>query len=400
MLNGLNMVRVICLFAISFLMFQNIFAQQYGSFKDSRDGKLYKTVKIGDQEWMAENLNIDRFRNGDLIPEAKTKEAWQEAGRAKQPAWCYFDNDSSNGIKHGKIYNYFAITDIRGFLPIGWHIPSENDYKKLIQSSKIEANNNVQITIEFNYPQLIKKIVNVNSDLLFLNVVSDTEKRRTNTDMDYLTLLFDELIKKTNSKSTAIKYFSRAFKILNPDDFWFPYGDDKLINIDVYKKIVADTLATSCNNILKQVIQALQNQNIPNKIIRFNAKSGLCSILIDSNYKQQWRSIMNDHSKQFLIVQECNLVFEDNIEMRPSIGLIQEVSGRRMNNGDYGNTPHWAGYKRENRATSDTRGNTSDHWVLALSSFYPNGGCLNDVFFDSISENDYGSGVYIRCLRD
>ncbi|MFN5930417.1 MAG: FISUMP domain-containing protein, partial [Sphingobacteriales bacterium] len=62
-------------------------AQQNGSFKDVRDGKVYKTVKIGSQEWMAENLNTDRFRNGDFIPQAKTWEELVLAEKTKQPAW-------------------------------------------------------------------------------------------------------------------------------------------------------------------------------------------------------------------------------------------------------------------------------------------------------------------------
>jgi hypothetical protein len=60
-------------------------AQQQESFKDSRDGRVYKTVKIGAQVWMAENLNTDRFRNGDLIPEAKTEEEWKFATENKKP---------------------------------------------------------------------------------------------------------------------------------------------------------------------------------------------------------------------------------------------------------------------------------------------------------------------------
>jgi len=76
-----------CSLAIVFLvsMCFSSFAQQYGSFKDTRDGRAYKTVKIGEQVWMAENINTDRFRNGDIIPEAKTKEEWIKAGENRQP---------------------------------------------------------------------------------------------------------------------------------------------------------------------------------------------------------------------------------------------------------------------------------------------------------------------------
>lgn len=86
---------------------------------------VYKTVKIGDQIWMAENLNVEKFRNYETIPEAKTKSEWEEAGENKQPAWCYYDNDPVNGAKYGKLYNWYAVIDPRGLAPSGWHIPNE-----------------------------------------------------------------------------------------------------------------------------------------------------------------------------------------------------------------------------------------------------------------------------------
>lgn len=60
------MARLLFLFTITFSLLNVVCAQQYGSIKDSRDGKVYKTVKIGNQVWMAENLNTDKFRNGDI----------------------------------------------------------------------------------------------------------------------------------------------------------------------------------------------------------------------------------------------------------------------------------------------------------------------------------------------
>jgi uncharacterized protein (TIGR02145 family) len=80
-------------------------AQQTGTITDARDGKTYKTVVIGTQTWMAENLNVSTFRNGDPIPEAKSNEEWIAAGENKQPAWCYYNNDADNGRIYGKLYN-------------------------------------------------------------------------------------------------------------------------------------------------------------------------------------------------------------------------------------------------------------------------------------------------------
>ena len=91
-----------------------------------------KSVKIGTQTWMAENLNISTFRNGDLIPEAKTNEEWVRAGINKQPAWCYYDNEFANGTKYRKLYNWYAVNDSRGLAPDGWHVPSDKEWTMLL----------------------------------------------------------------------------------------------------------------------------------------------------------------------------------------------------------------------------------------------------------------------------
>ena len=88
-------------------------------------------VVIGDQVWMTQNLDVDKFRNGDLIPEAKTEEEWLLAWKNKQPAWCNYENDPSNGEKYGKLYNWYAVKDPRGLAPEGWHIPTDAEWTKL-----------------------------------------------------------------------------------------------------------------------------------------------------------------------------------------------------------------------------------------------------------------------------
>jgi uncharacterized protein (TIGR02145 family) len=87
-----------------------------------------QTVTIGTQVWMTKNLNVDKFRNGDPIPEAKSKEEWEKAGDNKQPAWCYYNNDPSNGALYGKLYNWYAVNDSRGLAPQGWHIPTDEEW--------------------------------------------------------------------------------------------------------------------------------------------------------------------------------------------------------------------------------------------------------------------------------
>jgi uncharacterized protein (TIGR02145 family) len=119
------------LIAIALVCTLNLKAQQAGTLTDSRDGKTYKITKIGDLTWMAENLNVVTFLNGDTIPEAKTDDAWSTAGEKGKPAWCYYNNKVKNGEKYGRIYNWYAVNDSRGLAPKGWHVSSLGDWGNL-----------------------------------------------------------------------------------------------------------------------------------------------------------------------------------------------------------------------------------------------------------------------------
>ncbi len=94
------------------------------------DGNIYKTIKIGNQEWLAENLNVSCFRNGEIINEAKSPEDWIMTGKEGKPAWC-IPKDMDNGSNNGKFYNWYAVNDPRGLAPEGWHVASDADWKEL-----------------------------------------------------------------------------------------------------------------------------------------------------------------------------------------------------------------------------------------------------------------------------
>jgi uncharacterized protein (TIGR02145 family) len=94
----------------------------------------FTTVKIGPRIWTVRNLDVASFRNGDPIMEAKTAEEWEKAANDGKPAWCYYENDTANGTRYGKLYNYFAITDPRGLAPAGWHLPSNEDWRTITGS--------------------------------------------------------------------------------------------------------------------------------------------------------------------------------------------------------------------------------------------------------------------------
>lgn len=105
---------------------------QKETFTDTRDGKIYKTAKIGSQIWILSNLDTDHFQNGDIIAEAKTPEEWINANNKGIPAWCYYENNPSNGMNYGKLYNWHAVEDPRGLAPQGYRIPTDQDWQILM----------------------------------------------------------------------------------------------------------------------------------------------------------------------------------------------------------------------------------------------------------------------------
>jgi uncharacterized protein (TIGR02145 family) len=87
-------------------------------------------VIIGNQIWMKNNLYVDTFRNGDKILESKNWVEWENANKTKTPTFI----KSGKPNKYGFLYNWYAVTDPRGLAPVGWHIPSINDWKVLSNS--------------------------------------------------------------------------------------------------------------------------------------------------------------------------------------------------------------------------------------------------------------------------
>ena len=125
-------MKQITLFIITmFIVFSCSLDKKENSIIDV-DGNKYKTVYIGEQLWTAQNLNVTKFQNGDLIIEAKTKAEWKLAIQNKQPAWCFYNFSKKNGKKYGKLYNRYSVIDSRALAPEGWKIPNYQDWEKLI----------------------------------------------------------------------------------------------------------------------------------------------------------------------------------------------------------------------------------------------------------------------------
>jgi uncharacterized protein (TIGR02145 family) len=91
------------------------------------DGNVYRTIKIGDQIWMAENLKVTHYANGDII--LTNYDNWRNI--AEGGCWCN-NRDESNIEIYGLLYNWFAVNDSRNIAPAGWHIPSAEEFQILI----------------------------------------------------------------------------------------------------------------------------------------------------------------------------------------------------------------------------------------------------------------------------
>jgi uncharacterized protein (TIGR02145 family) len=115
-------------------------------------GKTYKTVKINDQLWMAQNLKARKFRNGDPIdqvnkPPVLTSNAticsdwtseWSYAKLNSLPVWSFPNEDPKLGKKYGLLYNQHVIQDERKVCPRGWRIPTRDDWIQLFDFLEIE----------------------------------------------------------------------------------------------------------------------------------------------------------------------------------------------------------------------------------------------------------------------
>lgn len=94
-----------------------------------KDGNTYKTIKIGNQVWMAENLKTTHFNNGDEIP-TSTSYPMESFPIYQWPA----GGEESNVAIYGRLYTWATLTDSRGVCPVGWHIPSDDEWIEMEKS--------------------------------------------------------------------------------------------------------------------------------------------------------------------------------------------------------------------------------------------------------------------------
>jgi uncharacterized protein (TIGR02145 family) len=109
------------------------------------DGNTYKTVIIGSEEWMGENLKTTKYIDGSFIPLVTDNNTW---AALTVPGYCWYDNDSANyKATYGALYNWFAVNTNK-LCPVGWHVPSDEEWHDLIlyldPYSKVDYNTGIE----------------------------------------------------------------------------------------------------------------------------------------------------------------------------------------------------------------------------------------------------------------
>jgi uncharacterized protein (TIGR02145 family) len=105
---------------------------QTGTLTDN-DGNTYRTVKIGNQWWMAEDLATTKYNDNSSIPNLTLDADWiAENGTAgHNGAYCWYNNDGTTYKPlYGAIYNWYAV-NTGNLCPTGWHVPSDEEYQTL-----------------------------------------------------------------------------------------------------------------------------------------------------------------------------------------------------------------------------------------------------------------------------
>jgi uncharacterized protein (TIGR02145 family) len=94
------------------------------------NGYTYSSVVLGNgQEWMSENLRTNNYRNGDPIPTGLDNATWSSTTSG---AYAIYNNENAYDDIYGKLYNWYAVTDLRSLCPIGWHVPTDGEWTTLM----------------------------------------------------------------------------------------------------------------------------------------------------------------------------------------------------------------------------------------------------------------------------
>jgi len=114
------------------------------------DGNTYKTIKIGTQTWMVENLRTTKYNDGTAIPNVTDNDQWANLTTG---AYCWYDNNTENKNKYGALYNWYAV-DTKKLAPEGWHVPTDAEWTTLINylGGESTAGGKMKATTGWNSP--------------------------------------------------------------------------------------------------------------------------------------------------------------------------------------------------------------------------------------------------------
>ncbi len=105
----------------------------YGANITDAENNTYKTVYIGTQQWMAENLKVSKYSDGTTIPNIIDNTQWWQNNTTG--AWSYYNNDVANNTKYGKLYNWYSVSKTsngnKNVCPTGWHVPTNAEWTVL-----------------------------------------------------------------------------------------------------------------------------------------------------------------------------------------------------------------------------------------------------------------------------
>ena len=112
-------------------------------------GNQYTTITINGKEWFKENLKTTKYATGTDISNVTDNGSWNNLSTG---AWAYYDNNITNDATYGKLYNWYAVSDVRGLCPTGWHVATDADWTSLtaLYGTDAAAANELKSTILWN----------------------------------------------------------------------------------------------------------------------------------------------------------------------------------------------------------------------------------------------------------
>ena len=134
------------------------------------DGNVYRTIKIGTQTWMVENLKTTKYNDGTSIPNVTDNTAWKNLST---PAYCWYNNDAiTYKSTYGALYNWYTVNTGK-LAPAGCHVPTDAEWTTLI--SYVSAN----LGISGSVPKALAATTNWSTTQATLGVGNDLTKNNS-----------------------------------------------------------------------------------------------------------------------------------------------------------------------------------------------------------------------------